>query len=384
MPQDRIDKIFDRFYQIDKISGKTSGQGSGIGLALCKGIVKEHHGEVMVKSKEGQGTSFTVRMKKGNEHYDEKTLATEDMQLVQNVTLGLDHEWIDEKEDEVATLDNVPTLLLVEDNDEARNLLKDIFKKRYKIIEASDGSEGLNQALDSQPDLIISDVMMPNMSGTQMCAKLKRNEETSHIPIILLTARTAIEYKIEGVETGADDYITKPYNIKLLRVRVKNLLQNRAVIQQKFKHDPKTKIKDLVSNSIDQKILEKAQAIVENHIDDAEFEISDFAKKMGLGRTRLYTKLKGVTGQTPNEFIMSIRLKKAAELLTAGSEMNVSEIAYAVGFNTPRYFGRCFRGHFGITPSKFIQRLSNNKESEDNNDTVSDNNDSDGNISEDQ
>ncbi|MCW3806646.1 hybrid sensor histidine kinase/response regulator transcription factor [Plebeiibacterium marinum] len=364
MEEDKIEKIFDRYYQIDQINGKTSGQGSGIGLALCKGIVKEHQGEILVKSKEGAGTSFTVRLKKGNKHYNEEQLS-----YINNVISNQEQEikeyaLLDKEEEDVALSENATTLLIVEDNDEARNLIRDIFKKRYRIIEAMDGKEGVEIAIDNQPDLIISDVMMPNMSGTQMCAKLKRNEQTSHIPIILLTARTAIEYKIEGVETGADDYITKPFNIKLLRARVKNLLQSRALLQQKFKEDPKAELKDLTSNSVDQRMLEKARDIVEKHIDDTEFDINDFAKEMGLGRTRLFSKIKGVTGQTPNEFMVSIRLKKAVELLNSQSGMNVSEIAYAVGFNTPRYFGRCFREHYGITPTNYIQNLEEKRDAD--------------------
>jgi len=352
MPKEGVQRIFDRFYQIDKVSGKTSGQGSGIGLSLCKGIIKEHQGEVLVDSAEGEGTSFTVRLKKGNKHYQEDELTLDNPQLVIDQPTLIEPEIIEEEElAEIA--ENAPTLLIVEDNAEARSLLKDIFSTRYKILEAEDGSVGLKVALDEQPDLIISDVMMPNMSGTQMCAKLKRNVQTCHIPIILLTARTAMEYKIEGVETGADDYITKPFNVKLLRARVKNLLQNRTIIKQKFKQDPKAEVKELAHNSIDQKLLERAQTIIEEHIDDTEFDVNDFAKALSLGRTRLYSKIKGVTGQTPNDFILSIRLKKAAEMLLSQPEMNVSEIAYAVGFSTPRYFSRCFREHFGVTPSKY-------------------------------
>ncbi|WP_185968868.1 hybrid sensor histidine kinase/response regulator transcription factor [Carboxylicivirga sp. M1479] len=365
MPPEGVDKIFDRFYQIDKVSGKTSGQGSGIGLSLCKGIIKEHQGEVLVDSAEGEGTSFTVRLKKGNKHYTEDELVLEKPQLVIEQPQVLDTKMLEEDEELPGAAENAPKLLLVEDNTEARALLHDIFASRYKVIEAEDGSVGLNKALEEEPDLIISDVMMPNMSGTQMCAKLKRNVQTCHIPIVLLTARTAMEYKIEGVETGADDYITKPFNVKLLRARVKNLLQNRTIVKQKFKQDPKAEVKELAHNSIDQKLLEKAQSIIEEHIDDTEFDVNDFAKALSLGRTRLYSKIKGITGQTPNDFILSIRLKKSAELLLSNPEMNVSEIAYAVGFGTPRYFSRCFREHFGVTPSKYTASNSSGAENAD-------------------
>lgn len=358
MPPDKVEKIFDRFYQIDRVSGKTSGHGSGIGLALCKGVVKEHDGQVLVNSVEGEGTSFTIRLKKGNKHYSEEELKAPPAPPVVQDTPFIYLE--DQTEETPAELpEQAPTLLIVEDNAEARHLLRDIFATTYKILEAADGQEGLKAALEHQPDLIISDVMMPNLSGTQMCAKLKRNIQTSHIPVILLTARTAMEYKIEGIETGADDYITKPFNTKLLRARVKNLLQNRIIMQQKFKQDPKAEVKEVATNSMDQKLLEQAREIIENHLDDTDFDVNEFAKEMGLGRTRLYAKIKGVTGQTPNDFILSIRLKKAAEMLLNQTEMNVSEIAYAVGFSTPRYFSRCFREHFGVSPSKYTNPTEN-------------------------
>ncbi|MCT4589152.1 MAG: response regulator [Carboxylicivirga sp.] len=352
------EKIFDRFYQIDKVAGKTSGHGTGIGLALCKGIVQEHHGEVLVSGEEGIGTCFTVRLKKGNKHFEEKELVDE----VPMSDIGIQplptEEYNSESNQPVS--ENAPTMLIVEDNHEARHMLKDIFASTYKLLEAENGEDGLNLAIDKQPDLILSDVMMPKLSGTQMCAKLKRNVQTSHIPIILLTARTALEYKIEGIETGADDYVTKPFNVKLLRARVKNLLQNRWLTQQKFKNNPSVDVKEVVNNAIDHKLLEKAREVVEQHIDDTDFDVNDFAKEVGLGRTRLYSKIKGVTGQTPNEFILSIRLKKAAEMLVGQPDLNVSEIAYAVGFSTPRYFSRCFREHFGVTPSKYLTGQSSN------------------------
>ncbi|MCU4157145.1 response regulator [Carboxylicivirga sp. A043] len=362
MPPEEMKKIFDRYYQIDKVKGKISGQGSGIGLSLAKGIVSEHHGEVLVESEKGKGTAFFIRLQKGNKHFNSE-----------QITVGVDPEVIESEavlipidDTDSGVVDEVPetapVVLIVEDNKEARSLLKDVFSPIYRVIEAEDGKTGLSMALEQQPDLILSDVMMPNMSGTQMCAKLKRNIQTCHIPIILLTARTAIEYKIEGIETGADDYITKPFNIKLLRARVKNLLYNRQQLQQKFKQDPNVEVKEVATNSMDQKLLEKARQIVEKYIDDTEFDVNTFAREISLGRTRLYAKIKGITGQTPNEFILSIRLKKAAEMLTGDGDLNVSEIAYAVGFSTPRYFSRCFREHFGVSPSKYGTEINTGNE----------------------
>jgi signal transduction histidine kinase/ligand-binding sensor domain-containing protein/DNA-binding response OmpR family regulator len=353
MAKDEIDKIFDRFYQIDRVKGKTNGQGSGIGLSLCMGIVNEHSGKILVDSIDGKGTSFTVRLQKGNKHFKNDELLSSAPEEIITKPQIIQIEGEAESEKITSVTEDSPLVLIVEDNDEARDLLRDIFSPYYRVIDAPDGSDGLNLAIEQQPDIIISDVMMPNMSGTQMCAKLKRNIQTSHIPIVLLTARTAIEYKIEGIETGADDYITKPFNTKLLKARIENLLQNRAQLQQKFKQDPRAEIKVLTTNSLDQKLLEQAKEVIEKSIDNAEFDVNTFAKELGLGRTRLYAKIKGITGQTPNEFILSARLKKAADMLIEQPEFNVSEIAYAVGFSTPRYFSRCFREHFGVSPSKY-------------------------------
>ncbi len=356
MPADQAKKIFDKYYQIDNLEAKTNRHGSGIGLALCKNILKLHDGQIFLDSEEGKGTKFTVRLKKGNRHFEEAEFLSED-NLIDD-TSEVPQTLLLENKEEITEEDQLqkqaPSLLIVEDNLEVQNMLSDLLGKMYNIIIASDGNEGINAAIEHQPDLILSDIMMPNLSGTEMCAKLKRNVQTSHIPIILLTAKSATKYKIEGLETGADDYLTKPFNTKILKARIKNLLQNRVLLQQKFKQDPKAEIKEIATNAIDQKVLNLAKEIVEQNLDNTEFDVQEFAREMGIGRTRLYAKIKGVTGQTPNDFILSTRLKKAADLiLTNQEEMNVSEIAYSVGFSTPRYFSRCFKEHFGISPSKY-------------------------------
>ena len=356
MPADQAKKIFDKYYQIDNLEGKTNRHGSGIGLALCKNILKLHDGQIFIDSEEGKGTKFTVRLKKGNRHFEEDEFMSESNVIddASEVSQTLLLEKKEEIDEENQIQEQAHNLLIVEDNPEVQKMLSDLLDKMYNIIIASDGNEGIKLAIEHQPDLILSDIMMPNLTGTEMCAKLKRNVQTSHIPIILLTAKSATKYKIEGLETGADDYLTKPFNTKILKARIKNLLQNRVLLQQKFRQDPKAEVKEITSNSIDQKVLKLAKEIVEQNLDNTEFDVQEFAKEMGIGRTRLYSKIKGVTGQTPNEFILSTRLKKAADMiLTNEEEMNVSEIAYSVGFSTPRYFSRCFREHFGVSPSKY-------------------------------
>lgn len=369
MSSDKVARIFDRFYQIERLGSKVAAQGSGIGLALCKGLVEEHKGIIEVDSEEDKGTTFKVSLKKGNQHFSEDMLTNmptlRDTELNQ-ILLHDDDTSSDEPHVEIA--DKAFTLLLVEDNEQMREMLQNQFSPYYKVLEAADGEEGLKMATDEQPDLIISDVMMPKLSGTEMCARLKRNFNTSHIPVILLTARTALEFKIEGIETGADDYITKPFNLKLLRARVENLLRNRIAIQKRYKNEDNFDIKELTTSTADQKLVEKAHTILETHLDDAEFDVDSFAREIGLGRTMLYSKIKKITGQTPNDFMMTIRLKKAAHLIRTNHDMNVSEIAYATGFSTPRYFSRCFKDFFGVSPSKYGERAEAKVDIKDNND----------------
>ncbi len=355
--KEKIANIFDPYYQIDNIQISPKRKGSGIGLALCKQILNEHAGEIIVSSDENE-TVFTIKLLKGNSHYKESDFASEINDIQANNLKVFEDTVADELLSNIdfTEMDNqYLTLLIVEDNAEARKLLRSIFEMTYKIFEAEDGEEGVRRAIEIQPSVIISDVMMPKVSGTELCSKLKRNIQTSHIPIILLTAKATEEFKIEGLETGADDYITKPFSNKLLKAKVKNLIHNRLLLQQKFRNDPHIKVSEVTSNSLDQKFLDQARAIVTKHIDQTEFVAQDFAREMGVGRSKLFDKIKGVTGQTPNEFIVSIRLAKAAELLLhEHDELNISEIAYTVGFSTASYFSKCFKQHFGVTPTEYL------------------------------
>jgi len=188
-----------------------------------------------------------------------------------------------------------------------------------------------------------------------MCQNLKSDLSTCHIPIILLTAKGAEEHRLEGLEMGADDYITKPFNIKLLKARCRNLIKSRKQLQERFQANPSLGIKSITTNSLDAELLKKAVSIVEDYLDNSKFDVNTFAKEMCLGRTNLYTKIKGITGQTPNEFILTIRLNKAAQILRSESGVSVANVAYSVGFTTPRYFSKCFSDHFKISPSKYAK-----------------------------
>ncbi|MGQ1891078.1 hybrid sensor histidine kinase/response regulator transcription factor [Thermophagus sp. OGC60D27] len=354
-------KVFDRFYQIDNSKGKNSELGSGIGLALSQEIIKKHEGNIFVTSQEGKGTCFTVNLKKGKEHFKNAKLVSK--KAPPNHSKPLTHYFLDPKtpsdseKPKMVAAPDASKILIVDDEPDVRTFLTELLQSTYNIVEASNGKEGIQKAITTQPDLIISDIMMPVISGTEMCAKLKRNIQTSHIPIVLLTAKTAVEYKIEGIETGADDYITKPFNVKLFKTRIKNIIQNRALIQQKFTTGSSFEVREITTNSMDQKLLQKAIKIIEKNIENNEFKVEEFAKEMGLGRTNLFIKIKGLTGQTPNDFIKTIRLKKAAQMiLNKPSGSSISDIAYSVGFSSPRYFSRCFREHFGVTPSNFSNR----------------------------
>jgi len=275
--------IFDPYYQIDTIEINPKRKGSGIGLALCKNIVNDHRGEIMVNSDE-DGTIFTIRLLKGKDHYKESEFSTE--QTISDTSTvkifeGSKDEYINDPLAEQEFVNHSIALLIVEDNADARNLLRNIFEPHYMVYEAADGEEGIRKAIELQPDLIISDVMMPKLSGIQLCAMLKRNIQTSHIPILLLTAMATEEFKIEGLEIGADDYITKPFSNKLLKAKVKNIINNRLLLQHKFRIDPTVKVTEITSNSLDQKFLKQARDIVEKNIDKTDFVSKDFANKSG-------------------------------------------------------------------------------------------------------
>lgn len=361
MPKVYLERIFDCFYQVDNISEHKQQQlGSGIGLALSKGIVDLHGGCIRVESEIGEGSCFEVSLPLGKTHFDQKEVVWDKEQLIESSLhppVLLQDLTVSETEvfETNELVEKTASLLIVEDNSEVRAMLCSSFSDEYAILEAENGQLGLEMAHKHQPDLIISDVMMPVMAGTDMCQNLKSDLSTCHIPIILLTAKEAAEYKLEGLEMGADDYITKPFNIKLLKARCRNLIKSRKQLQERFQANPSLGIKSITTNSLDAELLKKAVSIVENYLDNSKFDVNTFAKEMCLGRTNLYTKIKGITGQTPNEFILTIRLNKAAQILQSESGVSVANVAYSVGFTTPRYFSKCFSDHFKISPSKYAK-----------------------------
>jgi DNA-binding response OmpR family regulator len=245
----------------------------------------------------------------------------------------------------------------VEDNPDVRLFIKGILENDYKIYEAGNGEEGTKVSFAEIPDLIISDLMMPKMDGIEMCSKLKSDERTSHIPIIMLTAKATDREKIEGYETGADDYIIKPFNEQVLRARVKNLIEQRKKLKERFAKDGLFSLDDKNLTSVDKTFLKKIIQIVNNHISDTSFGVDTFASEIALSRVTLHKKLVSLIGEPPSELIKRIRLSKAAKLLQ-GNQENISEIALDVGFSNPAYFSECFRKQFGITPSQYQQKFN--------------------------
>ncbi|MEZ4828591.1 MAG: response regulator [Bacteroidia bacterium] len=326
-----LEQIFKRFYEVENVV-RPQLKSSGIGLAISRQLIQLHKGEITVESQPGKGTLFTIILPGGNQHLEKSQIA----------------------ESTVPHPDS--TLLIVEDDHELRRYLCDIFAPGYRVLEAENGLAGLDTARNSMPDLIVSDIMMEGMDGVEMTAHLKEDIHTSHIPIILLTARTSLTHKIEGLKTGADDYLTKPFHPEELRLRVKNLLVSRQELRERFGKVIKLEPGEVTVTSADEQFLRKALAVVETHIENSDFDIDQFAEELAVSRALLFSKLKSLTDQTPNNFIKSLRLKRAAQILRDHSHINISELAWQVGFKDPKYFSKCFVQEYHLTPTEFMSR----------------------------
>ena len=353
IPDDMKEKIFERFVRVE---GASSPKGTGIGLSLSRCICEAHGGTLNVESKIGEGSTFIVQMPKDinalemdkettNWYFQENDALTslEDKHFLSDLCAFNENEQL--------------KLLIVEDDEQLRNMLIQIFKSYFSIYEAKNGCEGFNIASSQTPDIIISDIMMPIMSGRELCKKIKSNFETSHIPVILLTALEGVDFEVEGYNCGADDYVNKPFSIKLLFVRCVNLLKNRRLMQLKFKSSENDSAQIVTTTTIDRAFLEKAISIVEENIPEGNINVDLLAAKLGISRTKLYSKMKGITGESPHDFIQSMKLKVAAKLLRECPEKNISDITFYLGFSSLNYFGKYFKDAFGMSPTAYRKKF---------------------------
>jgi DNA-binding response OmpR family regulator len=354
IPADKKEKIFERFFQN---SGPASilNQGSGIGLSITREFVKMHGGTIDVESEIEKGTTFKINLPftplaspqnnnyipaqkktdKGPEFPEAET--AEDLNRVNNLT-------------------EMPSILLVEDNEDFRFYLKDNLRLQYKVFEASDGKEGWQKTLAHHPQLIVSDINMPNMDGIELTKKIKSDKRTSHGPIILLTALTGEEDQLKGLGTGANDYITKPFNFEVLNAKINNLLVLNSTLKNVYSKQIKVLTPEVNIESDDEKLLTTITAYLEENLTNPNLSVEELSRQVGMSRSSLYNKVLEVTGLTPVEFIRSYKLDKAAVLLEK-TDMNIAQVAYSVGFSTPNYFAKSFKTKFNMLPSEYVNKM---------------------------
>lgn len=343
IPADKHEKIFERFFQTD-VPESMVNQGTGIGLAITKEFVKLHNGIITVKSKPGEGTSFSVLL-------PAKKIYDTSIQAASNTLAAEDTEPIIFEETQKSRKKKI--ILVVEDNEDLRFYLKDNLKRQYQVEEATNGMEGWQKAKFLNPDLIVSDIMMPLMDGIELARKIKTETLTAHIPIILLSAMGSEEKQLEGLSVGVNDYITKPFTFEILASKVRNLVAQQKLLQKRFQSQIEVNPSEVTITPVDEKFLKQALEFVEKYIDDPDFSVEDLSRDMFMNRTTLYRKILSITGKTPIEFIRSVRLKRAAQLLEK-SGMSIAEIAYQVGFNNPKIFSKFFKEEFHVLPSQYI------------------------------
>ena len=358
IPEREISKIFDRFYQVKSAHTRLHG-GTGIGLALAKQLVELHKGTLKVTSKVNLGTEAIIGLPLGNNHLSKDQIVEYETGKDEGTS---NEDEIDElipkiKNHKVNTLiDNKDIILIVEDNTDVRDFIKSSLGNEYTYDEAENGEEGIKKAIELIPDLIISDVMMPILDGNEMTRQLKSDNKTSHIPIILLTAKSGLDNKIEGLETGADDYLTKPFEPKELQTRIKNLVWLRKKLQEIYGSQSLSSITRSKNRlkGVDAEFLERMLRVIDEHVSEEHFTIEDFGHEVGMSRSQMFRKIKALTGKSCSVYVRSVRLAKAKTMLQ-NNEANISEIAYSVGFNSPSYFTHCFKEEFGYSPSELVK-----------------------------
>ncbi|MEZ5070730.1 MAG: response regulator [Bacteroidales bacterium] len=358
IPRGEQERIFDRFFQIEEFLGMEES-GTGIGLSLARNLARLMHGDIRVESCPGKGSRFVVVVPLGKEHLkEEEFVLLREPEGEPEKTQDL--FWQAAGEEPVGTEtsgkeDARLSILVVDDSRDMRAQLADSLQGEYRVLQAMDGISGLKKAVEKHPDLIVTDLMMPNMDGLELCRRLKSEEATSHIPVILLTAKDSLGDKIKGLETGADDYIPKPFHMKELRVRIANLIEQRTLLRERFSREVKLEPADITITPADERFLHQAIGVVEGHLKDEDFQLETFYREMNRSRSTMFRKLAALTGQSPSEFIRTIRLKRAASLLEQGFG-SVSEISYEVGFRNVSYFNRSFRKLYGLSPREYLDR----------------------------
>lgn len=346
----QIKTIFNRFYQTDG-----QNEGAGVGLSLVKELIELHGGKISAISEPGKWTLFEVSL-----CIDKAKLKNAEFKKTKNPQPKISVPNLDviqrgeEEKELIGKGKELPILLIVEDNEDVRILLADTFKKEYEIVQAVNGEEGVLKALEVIPDIIISDLMMPIKDGIELTNTLKNDERTSHIPIILLTAKAGDENELIGIETGADDYITKPFNQKILKSKTASLVALRKKLQSRYSQEVVLKPKDIAITSVDEKFLERLQIILDEKLVESSFSTEQFSQDLHMSRMQLHRKLKALTGLSASEFIRSQRLKLAAQVLQS-ADINISEVGYSVGFNDHAYFSKCFKEAYNCTPSDFAE-----------------------------
>ncbi|MFT3739889.1 MAG: two-component regulator propeller domain-containing protein [Breznakibacter sp.] len=353
---DQLGRIFDSFYRVPSHKGVN---GTGIGLALTSELVGAMNGQIHVHSKEGEGSRFTVLLPCRLEDLGEVEVVDhvagdiseieQKVQVIQDLFHDDNHFLFEQQMEE---LSGKPVMLIVEDNKELCSFLSGAFSPKYRILMAENGKSGYELARKHAPDVVLSDVMMPEMDGIELCRQIKNNLYTSHIPVVLLTARAMVENQLEGLQTGADDYIPKPFNLDLLKAKIDNLVEIRSKLRGKFCAQTEIKPMEPATSSLDEKFLSKAYEILENNFHNPDFNVELFSDLMFVSRSLLYKKIKALVDLSPNDFITVFRLKKSVTLL-APKDISVNEVAYRIGFNDPKYFSRVFKKFYKKTPSEY-------------------------------
>ena len=363
IPEDKLKRIFERFYQSPS-SINDRNVGTGIGLDLTRSLVELHHGTIEARNNaDGKGCEFTVTIPLGNVHLkpDEMIMTAQD---VDNSTSLIEENDVVEIQDaagiEISKRNRRQKLVIVEDDLEIRDYLATELGTDYDIVACSNGKEGLQTTLKELPDLVITDIMMPEMDGNTLCSKIKTNGTISHIPVILLTAKSRDEDQLEGLATGADAYIVKPFNLDILRRTIVNLIHTHQMLQMKYARNDQLEelVEDIKMKSPDEKLLEKVMSVINKNLGNSDLSVDKIADEVGISRVHLHRKMKELTGQTPHDFIRNIRLKKAATLLSSG-DMNVSEVMYACGFSNAASFSTVFKKLYGVSPRDYMNEHQN-------------------------